>query len=118
MTNHLHMIISATGNSLSNIMRDFKKHTSLQLKDTITNNSESRKEWMMERFTKAGKANSNNDNFQFWQQDNHPLLLNNPVIANQKLDYIHYNPVTAGFVEAPEHYLYSSAGDYSLQKKA
>lgn len=25
MTNHLHMIISATGNSLSNIMRDFKK---------------------------------------------------------------------------------------------
>jgi putative transposase len=44
MTNHLHMIISATGNSLSNIMRDFKKHTSLPLKDTITNNSESRKE--------------------------------------------------------------------------
>ena len=88
MTNHLHMIISATANSLSNIMRDFKKHTSLQIKDAITNNPESRKEWMMERFTKAGKTNSNNDSFQFWEQDNHPLLLNNIEIAHQKLDYI------------------------------
>ena len=95
MTNHLHMIISATGNSLSNIMRDFKKHTSLQIKDAIINNPESRKEWIacpgssgMERFTKAGKANSNNDSFQVWQQDN-PLLLNNIEIAHQKLNYIH-----------------------------
>jgi putative transposase len=31
----------------------------------------------------------------------------------QKLDYIHYNPVVAGYVAEPEHYLYSSAIDYS-----
>lgn len=117
MTNHVHKIISATGNSLSNIVRDLKKHTSLQLKDAINGTSESRKDWMMQRFTLAGKANSNNDNFQFWQQDNHPLLLLNPAIAHQKLDYIHYNPVTAGFVEIPEHYLYSSARDYYTSKK-
>ena len=55
-------------------MRYFKKHTSLQIKDAITNNPESRKEWMLERFTKAGNANRNNDSFQFWEQDNHPLL--------------------------------------------
>ena len=33
-------------------------------------------------------------------------------MAHQKLDYIHYNPVEAGFVEKPEEYLYSSARDY------
>ena len=83
----------------------------------INGNAESRKDWMMQRFTLAGKANSNNDNFQFWQRDNHPLLLLNPVIAHQKLDYIHYNPVTAGFVEVPEHYLYSSARDHYTSQK-
>ena len=63
MTNHVHMIVSATGNSLSNIMRGLKKHTSLQLKDAINDNAESRKDWMMQRFILAGKTNSNNDNF-------------------------------------------------------
>jgi hypothetical protein len=31
----------------------------------------------------------------------------------QKLDYIHRNPVEAGWVTEPEHYLYSSAVDYA-----
>ena len=30
----------------------------------------------------------------------------------QKLEYIHYNPVKAGIVEKPEEYKYSSAIDY------
>ena len=34
----------------------------------------------------------------------------------QKLDYIHYNPVAAGFVDEPEHYRYSSAKDYAGKK--
>jgi hypothetical protein len=61
--------------------------------------------------------NSNNDDFQLWQQNNHPLVLNNPEIAHQKLDYIHYNPVEAGFVLLPEDYLYSSAKDYYTTTK-
>jgi len=31
---------------------------------------------------------------------------------DQKLNYIHENPVVAGIVEQAEHYLYSSARDY------
>ncbi len=113
MTNHIHLIIGSAKNNLSDIMRDMKKHTSLQLKNAIMNNTyESRKEWMMELFYKAGKANSNNENFQFWQQDNHPIELKTPKFTHQKLDYIHNNPVVAGFVDKPEDYLYSSARDY------
>jgi len=32
---------------------------------------------------------------------------------DEKLEYIHLNPVAAGFVDAPEAWLYSSAHDYS-----
>lgn len=32
---------------------------------------------------------------------------------DQKLDYLHYNPVEAGVVSEPHHYRYSSALDYS-----
>ena len=33
-------------------------------------------------------------------------------MAHQKLEYIHYNPVEAGFVNKPEDWLYSNAIDY------
>ncbi len=33
-------------------------------------------------------------------------------MAHQKLDYIHYNPVEAGFVIKAEEWKYSSALDY------
>ncbi|MDB5110650.1 MAG: transposase, partial [Mucilaginibacter sp.] len=65
---------------------------------------------------KAGRQNSQNVNFQLWQQDNHPIELFDQKISHQKLNYIHNNPVTAGIVENPEEYLYSSAKDYYGQK--
>ena len=34
-------------------------------------------------------------------------------MMEQKLEYLHTNPVVSGFVEVPEAYLYSSARDYS-----
>jgi putative transposase len=34
-------------------------------------------------------------------------------MIDQRLDYIHHNPVEAGIVLSPEHYLYSSAINYA-----
>ncbi len=65
--------------------------------------------WMMER---AGKQNINNNKWQFWQQDNHPIELFNNEKQYQKLSYIHENPVKAGFVDEASAWLYSSARDY------
>ncbi len=67
-------------------------------------------------FKKAGERNSNNKNYQFWRQDNHPIELSTNKIMEQRLNYLHNNPVEAGIVEEPEHYLYSSARDYAGQK--
>ena len=76
MTSHVHMIISARGEKLEDIMREMKKHTSAALKTAIKNHpGESRREWMLWMMERSGQKNGQNLNFQLWQQDNHPILL-------------------------------------------
>ena len=65
---------------------------------------------MMER---AGRKNSNIKKRQFWQQNNKPIELWSSEVIQQKLKYIHFNPVISGFVTEPYHWKYSSAIDYS-----
>jgi putative transposase len=118
MTSHVHLIIGSPVNPLENIMRDLKRHTSEELHKIIQRNSnESRREWLLEMMGKAGKENSNNCGLQLWQQHNNPIVLDTPFIMHQKLDYLHNNPVVAGFVEKPEDWLHSSAKDYHTGKK-
>ncbi|MCW3108621.1 MAG: hypothetical protein JWQ09_3127 [Segetibacter sp.] len=118
MSNHLHLIVAAQNNDLSDILRDFKKFTSKQIIKAIENNEhESRREWMLSIFKKAGETNSRNSEFQFWRQDNQPKELYSPAFVFQKLNYIHSNSVEAGIVDKAEEYLYSSARDYHRTKK-
>lgn len=114
MSNHIHMVVSAKNNDTSDILRDFKKFTSKRIfKAILEHRGESRKKWMLEIFRQAGEKNSRNTNFQFWQQDNHPIQLVTPSFSRQKIDYIHNNPVKAGIVDKAEDYRYSSARDYA-----
>jgi putative transposase len=115
MSSHIHMIIGRHGEgNLEDIIRDIKKFTSAKIIEAIQNNpQESRKELFLWLFEKAGKSNKNNTNFQFWQQNNQPIELTSNEFIDQKLEYIHNNPVEAGIVLSPEDYLYSSAVNYS-----
>ena len=113
MSNHIHMVVSAKNADTSEILRDFKRFTSKKLVAAISDNvQESRKAWMLEIFKKAGAANSRNTGYQFWRQDNQPKECYSKEFTEQKLEYIHNNPVEAGIVECAEDYLYSSARDY------
>ncbi|HYV91932.1 MAG TPA: transposase, partial [Chitinophagales bacterium] len=71
------------------------------------------REWMMRAFRSAGALNPNNKEFQFWQQHNQPIELTSNLMIEQKVEYIHLNPVEAGIVFNAEDYLYSSAEDYA-----
>ena len=73
MPNHLHMIVSANDeDSVSDIMRDFKKFTSKKILEAIENNvQESRREWLLDRFRFAGMNNNRITNYHFWQDGNH-----------------------------------------------
>ncbi|WP_293783502.1 transposase [uncultured Pedobacter sp.] len=118
MTNHIHLIIGTKKETLSGIVRDFKSFTSRHIRKAIKNsNTESRKLWMLEMMKKSGSKNERNKDFQFWQQHNHPIELDNNVILDQRLNYIHQNPVKAGYVENEEDWLNSSAGDYHQIRK-
>jgi REP element-mobilizing transposase RayT len=118
MSNHVHLIIAAKQNNVSDVLGDFKKFTSKQIIKAIQGHpAESRKEWMIQIFKEAGKANSRNTDYQFWQQDNQPKIILTPDFAAQKLDYIHNNPVEAGIVEKAEEYIYSSARNYYYGKQ-
>lgn len=117
MTSHVHMIISSRNNKLENIVRDMKSYTSSKIKKAIKEHpQESRKEWILWMMEHAGRKDSNNNNFQFWQQHNKPIELTNDKIIQQKLDYIHNNPVKEGIVFKAEDYVFSSAVDYCGEK--
>lgn len=113
MSNHIHLVVSAKEHNTSDILRDFKKFTSKQIIQAIKEHpQESRREWMLGIFEAAGEQNSRNKTYQFWQHDNQPKELFSQDFAQQKLAYIHNNPVTAGIVYKAEDYIYSSARDY------
>ncbi len=118
MTSHVHLALGTSGDhKLEDIIRDLKSYTSRHIRKYMEHNpQESRKEWLLTMMKKAGKKITNNKDFQFWQQHNHPIELNTIEITQQRIDYIHNNPVAAGFVEYPADWLYSSAKDYEDRK--
>lgn len=118
MSNHLHLVISSQHNRLPDIMRDFKKYTSKQIFVAIENNErESRRKWMLNMFEYAGRNNNDNKDFQFWRNGYHPVLLDCAVKVEQRLIYLHENPVRAGIVREAQDYKYSSAIDYYTKDK-
>lgn len=113
MPSHIHLIFRSALNDPSGLIRDFKGFTSKKLLQLIEDNpQESRKKWMLWMFSRAGIKNSNNVNYQFWQQHNQPIEIWSLKVFEQKLNYIHQNPVVTGFVTDPIDWKYSSARNY------
>ena len=115
MSNHMHLIVSVDeGFTVSDFMRDCKKHTSKQILHEIEHSGiESRKEWMLHQFKYYASRHQRNDTYQLWEHDNHPVQLISRTFMQQRIDYIHQNPVAAGLVYRAEDYIYSSASNYA-----
>ncbi len=114
MPSHVHLIIRAKDNNPGDLLRDMKKFTSKKIQQLIADNPiESRKDWLLWFLKRAGSTNSIVEDSQFWQQHNKPIELWSAGIIDQKVDYIHMNPVVAGYVTEPHYWKYSSAIDYS-----
>ena len=113
MTNHVHTIMRSKNGQLSDLVRDFKKHTSKEILATIGNIKESRKEWLEMVFRYHARFNKRAGEKQLWTHENHAIELSNNDMINSKLNYIHENPVRSGWVANPEDYLYSSARNYT-----
>ena len=117
MTSHIHAIISAqVGHNLVGIVRDMKKFTSKKLVALIKEIPESRREWLLAKFSHKAKRTSRGQDYLLWQEGYHAKQIETNEFLDQKLEYIHLNPVVAGFVSNPEDYVYSSARDYAGEK--
>jgi putative transposase len=114
MTNHIHLVVRADGQQpLSEVIGDFKSFTATTIMKDLENNvQESRREWLLYIFGFFAKINKRKTAHQLWTTDNHPIALFSQKVIQQKLNYIHLNPVRAGWVKWPQHYLYSSASNY------
>ena len=79
------------------------------INEIATVSYESRKEWLLRMFSEYAKSRKNYTYYQLWQHRNHAITLDTNHLIDQKLQYILLNPVDAGIVTEPEHYIFSSA---------
>jgi len=113
MPSHVHLIFRSSAGDPSGLIRDFKGFTSRKLLKLIQENpQESRREWILWMFKRAGAKNSNVKSMQFWQQHNMPIEIWSYPVFQQKLEYVHNNPIEAGFVTDATEWKYSSARNY------
>lgn len=71
---------------------------------------------MLGFFKKKAEKSSNVKHYQFWRHDNKPIELWSNRIIQQKIDYVHQNPLEEGLVYKTKDHVYSSAIDYAGKK--
>ncbi len=64
-------------------------------------------------FEYHAKYNKRAKGIQLWTHENHAVELSSNDMIDSRLNYIHENPVRAGWVEKEWDNMYSSAGNYS-----
>jgi len=113
MTSHVHLILTSSSVPLNAIIRDFKKHTSRELIKAIKEIPESRREWLLNKFSYAANRTIRGSHYKVWQDGFHPVLLDTNKKLKQRVDYIHYNPIDTGLVDAESNWAHSSYLAYS-----
>ncbi|WP_016988927.1 hypothetical protein [Flavobacterium sp. ACAM 123] len=108
MTSHFRLIVTAFDGELQNIIRDFKKFTSKKLIEAIKENPESRREWLLRKFSSEAQKLGRAKNYKVWQDCFHPVILDTLEKIEQRVNYIHYNPVEAEIVFHERDYVNSS----------
>lgn len=111
MPNHIHIIWQLRGEAeLSNIQQRFLKFTAQQMKLHMLKNELP----ILEHF----KSNRKDRKHQIWKDRPLSIELATDNIVEQKMNYLHNNPIQAkwNLVEKPEDYKYSSWGFYVYGK--
>jgi putative transposase len=110
LENHLHFI--ATSAQHSQRIQQFKSYTARCLIDLLKEKGVS---LLLQHFLYYKRKDKTDSYYQCWQEGTHPQELSSAGLFEQRLNYIHHNPVKRGYVDLPEHWRYSSARDYMGQ---
>lgn len=90
-------------------MRDYKSMVAVQVMDELRKNNKQR---LCDFELLDSPINHRDQKYRFWGERFDAVLIFSRRILEQKLRYIHENPVRKGLVRYPEDYPYSSAGQY------
>ena len=113
MPDHVHLIIQA--DKLPNVMRKLKSYTARVIIDRLQATNQRR----ILSILKSTKLKGNSTSvYQLWQVGYHPKQITSIDMLEQKMNYIHYNPVKKGLVKNPEEWRYSSAYYDASQSRA
>lgn len=111
MPNHIHLLWKMEEpNKRENVQRDFLRFTAQQIKVDLEKNHPG----VLEKF----RVDLKDRYYQFWQRNPLSVYCYSMAVTEQKLDYIHQNPIQEKwqFVSLPEEYFFSSASFYLCNK--
>ena len=107
LDNHLHLF--AAGDNLAKIIKEFKSYTA---KEIIRQAKEEEKGWLLSQLKYHKLEHKKESGYQVWQEGFHPKMITSEEMLEQKVNYIHHNPVRIGVVDKAEDWLYSGARNY------
>ena len=108
MPDHLHLVLHLPeGREISNFMREFKKLAARNILVLL------KTEGKVTKFARPEKGKKNY-NLRFWQEGFFDFNVYSERKFQEKLNYMHNDPVKYGFVLGPEEYPYSSYGYYAF----
>ena len=106
MNNHIHLIWQVLpGHEPTDVQLSFMRFTAQQIKFELIKDDPA----LLEKC----KVNKDDRQYQIWKRESLGVDLFTDAVFDQKLNYIHYNPVVAGLCKLPEEYYYSSALFYN-----
>lgn len=107
MEHHLHLV--ASSNNLSKEIGNFKSFTARSIVDYLL---QRHSRGLLGHLRQHKVTHKTDRKYQIWQEGSHPEEIISDDMMEQKINYIHNNPVKAGFVDDPVHWRYSSARNY------
>ncbi len=110
LENHCHLVVQSK--SLGHDISRLKSYTAKQLIIYLHDNNVKQ---ILDQLAFYKKAHKTDRAYQFWQEGIHPEWIQNDEMMQQKIDYIHNNPVKRGYVDKAIHWRYSSARNYMGQ---
>ncbi|WP_419700378.1 transposase [Mucilaginibacter sp. NFX135] len=107
MPNHIHLIwecLETNGKEMPHA--SFMKFTGHQFLEALREDSDE----LLRRF----KTDHNSRNYQFWQRNSLPIKIADRKMLEQKLDYLHLNPLQKHWdlADDPNNYYFSSCSFY------
>ena len=104
MPEHVHLIVQSEDGRISDLMGRIK---SVSARRILARLREGGKRSLLEKLEKP-KTGKRRHSYQIWQQGFHTIELWSEWMIQQKLDYLHANPLQEGLVQSARDYPWSS----------